>query len=131
VGITRARERLYVTRAVLRSAWGAPQYNPPSRFIEELPEKLVDWARAAPETLTAAPSLAAAADRARRSGRPAGPGGREVPTLSPGDRVSHDSFGLGTVVTVGGRPDDPEVTVDFGSSGVKRLVTRWAPLEKL
>ncbi len=45
VGITRARERLYFSRAVMRSAWGAPQWNPPSRFLEEIPGELIDWQR--------------------------------------------------------------------------------------
>jgi DNA helicase-2/ATP-dependent DNA helicase PcrA len=55
-----------------------------------------------------------------------------VVSLAPGDRVSHDSFGLGTVVAVGGRPDDPQVAVDFGAHvGQKRLMLRYAPLEKL
>ena len=48
VGITRARERLYVSRAVTRSAWGSPAFNPPSRFWEELPPELIDWRRAEP-----------------------------------------------------------------------------------
>ncbi len=47
VGVTRARERLYVSRAVVRSAWGAPQHNPASRFLDELPVDLVDWRRTA------------------------------------------------------------------------------------
>ena len=50
VGITRARQRLYLTRAVVRSAWGAPQHNPPSRFLAEIPEHLVDWRRLASAT---------------------------------------------------------------------------------
>ena len=45
VGITRARQRLYLSRAVTRSAWGQPQYNPPSRFTDELPAELVRWER--------------------------------------------------------------------------------------
>ncbi len=45
VGVTRAQRRLYVSRAVVRSAWGAPSHNPPSRFIDELPVDLVDWRR--------------------------------------------------------------------------------------
>ncbi|HCU51002.1 MAG TPA: DNA helicase PcrA, partial [Micromonosporaceae bacterium] len=47
VGITRARRRLYLSRSVTRSAWGQPQYNPASRFLEELPSELVDWQRTA------------------------------------------------------------------------------------
>ena len=46
VGITRARQRLYVSRATMRSSWGAPSYNPASRFLAEIPEKLVEWERA-------------------------------------------------------------------------------------
>src|SRR5690606_5247071 len=45
VGITRARQRLYVSRAEVRTAWGSPSYNPPSRFLQELPPELVEWRR--------------------------------------------------------------------------------------
>ena len=47
VGITRARQRLYVTRAGVRVTWGQPQHNPPSRFLDEIPENLIDWRRIA------------------------------------------------------------------------------------
>lgn len=50
VGITRAREKLYLSRAVIRSAWGNPQPNPPSRFLTEIPEDCVDWLREEPES---------------------------------------------------------------------------------
>ncbi|WP_344243324.1 DNA helicase PcrA [Actinocorallia libanotica] len=124
VGITRARERLHVSRAVMRSSWGAPQMNPPSRFLGEIPEPLVSWKQAAPRGT--APSLAS-------SGRPARPAsGRPAPSLAPGDRVTHDSFGLGTVVSVDGSADKAAASVDFGGDyGVKRLVLRYAPIEKL
>ncbi len=127
VGITRARERLYVTRAVMRSAWGAPQYNPPSRFVEELPAHLLDWRRLPASSPASAPALAAAAAKPGvRS-----PGTREVIALAPGDRVSHDTFGLGTVVSTRGAADKAQAEVDFGASGVKWLLLRYAPLEKL
>jgi DNA helicase-2/ATP-dependent DNA helicase PcrA len=131
VGITRARERLYVTRAMMRSAWGAPQYNPPSRFVAELPDKVLDWARTEPARSTQAPALGAAARKAERRGQLGGPGTRDVPSLATGDRVTHDTFGLGTVIAVSGSADDPQVVVDFGSAGVKHLVVRFAPLQKL
>ncbi len=131
VGITRARSRLYVTRATSRSAWGAPSYNPASRFLDELPDHLVDWRReaTAPTQWTRRP---AASDRFRsstvaaRSSR-----SREVPSLDPGDRVSHDSFGLGTVIALEGQGDNAVASVDFGSQGVKRLLLRYAPVDKL
>jgi DNA helicase-2/ATP-dependent DNA helicase PcrA len=54
-----------------------------------------------------------------------------VVSLTPGERVTHDTFGLGTVVSVSGEGDRAEATIDFGSSGVKRLLLRYAPVEKL
>jgi DNA helicase-2/ATP-dependent DNA helicase PcrA len=58
-------------------------------------------------------------------------GTRPVPSLEPGDRVVHDSFGMGTVVTVEGVADKAVASIDFGSSGVKRLLLRYSPVEKL
>jgi len=71
-------------------------------------------------------AAAARADVAAKS-KPA----REVPSLSPGDRVAHDTFGLGTVVTVEGVAEKAVASIDFGSEGVKRLLLRYAPVEKL
>src|SRR5450631_3618986 len=62
VGITRARRRLYLSRAVVRAAWGAPSYNPPSRFLDEVPEELLEWERVA-STVTSQPAAAALAWR--------------------------------------------------------------------
>jgi DNA helicase II / ATP-dependent DNA helicase PcrA len=56
---------------------------------------------------------------------------REVPSLSPGDRVLHDSFGMGSVVSLDGMGDNAVASIDFGSEGVKRLLLRYAPVEKL
>jgi DNA helicase-2/ATP-dependent DNA helicase PcrA len=126
VGITRARERLYLTRAVARAWFGRPAYHKQSRFLSEVPAQLIDWRRS--ESLAAAP----AAERlARRPGVNA-LGNRRVPHLEPGDRVTHDSYGLGTVLSVEGRGDDPEAKIDFGGDyGIKHLVLRYAPIEKL
>jgi DNA helicase-2/ATP-dependent DNA helicase PcrA len=126
VGITRARERLYLSRSVMRSAWGSPQWNPPSRFLEEIPDELIDWARADAGPTAPEPSIARAKPLPGRS-----PGNRTVISLDPGDRVTHDTFGLGTVVTTAGAADKAEATIDFGDAGVKRLLLRYAPVEKL
>ena len=132
VGVTRARSRLYVTRATVRSAWGAPSHNPPSRFLEEIPENLIDWRRTGLPSFTSAYTprqvqqtfkTSSVSARSKRS--------REVISLNPGDRVVHDSFGMGTVVTVDGAGDKAVASVDFGSGGVKRLLLRYAPVEKL
>ena len=149
VGVTRARERLYVSRAVVRSAWGAPSHNPGSRFLDELPVDLVDWRRTeAAQTRWARPDLAGGS--AARLGSPTAAGrrnfsaaavradaaarakpAREIPSLEPGDRVLHDSFGMGTVVALEGVADKAVASIDFGSEGVKRLLLRYAPVEKL
>ena len=135
VGITRAREKLYVTRSHLRMAWGQTSYNPPSRFLEELPPHLMDWRRLG-STVTSTPALSRAADRvAAGQGRgPArkAPGLRQVPHLEVGDRVTHDAFGLGTVTGTKGVGDSAQAEVDFGAgTGRKWLLLRYAPLEKL
>jgi DNA helicase-2/ATP-dependent DNA helicase PcrA len=126
VGITRAEQRLYVTRAIARTWWGRPSYHQQSRFLSEIPEALIEWRRS--EAAAAPP----ASERlARRPGVQA-VGNRSVPSLHAGDRVNHDSYGLGTVLSVEGRGDDPEAKIDFGGDyGIKHLVLRYAPIEKL
>ncbi|MER7750406.1 DNA helicase PcrA [Kitasatospora sp. NPDC097643] len=155
VGLTRARQRLYLTRSVLRSAWGQPAYNPASRFLEEIPDNLVEWKRTgaaqAPaqrgyssgsswgkspsgggssrgSSATSASPKAGWGQSARRGGKVVE---REAVSLAVGDRVTHDTFGLGTVVGVTGVGDRAQATVDFGSEGRKQLLLRYAPVEKL
>jgi DNA helicase-2/ATP-dependent DNA helicase PcrA len=126
VGITRAMERLYVTRAATRTWFGRPGYHKQSRFLSEIPAELIQWRRD-----ESAASQPASERLARRPGVRA-IGNRPVPSLQPGDRVNHDSYGLGTVLSVEGRGDDPEAKIDFGGDyGIKHLVLRYAPIEKL
>jgi DNA helicase II / ATP-dependent DNA helicase PcrA len=136
VGITRAQRRLYLTRSMQRSTWGAPSYNPPSRFLEEVPDSLVDWTRAEPKRFMPAGGgrsySSSPAALPGMAARRTGPGNRPIPALKPGDRVSHDTFGLGTVVSTAGLGDNAQAKVDFGAStGQKTFVLRYAPLEKL
>ncbi|MEK2489550.1 DNA helicase PcrA [Kitasatospora purpeofusca] len=160
VGLTRARQRLYLTRSVLRSAWGQPAYNPASRFLEEIPETLVEWKRTGGAPAPAARGFSSGSSWGGRSS--GGSGGssrggsargaaaaspkagwgqsarragaaveREVVALAVGDRVTHDTFGLGTVVATSGVGDKAQATVDFGTEGRKQLLLRYAPVEKL
>ncbi|MFE2097527.1 MULTISPECIES: DNA helicase PcrA [unclassified Streptomyces] len=142
VGITRARERLYLTRSTLRSAWGQPSYNPPSRFLEEIPSAHVEWKRtgaAAPVSSGPASGIAASLSSSRSRSSAAGASGfatrrasdRPAVSLAVGDRVTHDQFGLGTVVAVSGVEDKAQATIDFGDGKPKRLLLRYAPVEKL
>ena len=127
VGITRARERLYLTRTVMRGSWGRPAVHPPSKFLAEIPARLIHWRRSeASVTVPPASERVASRPGVRVTGN------REVPVLSPGDRVTHDAFGLGTVVSVGGAGERAEAKIDFGGDhGVKHLILRYAPIEKL
>jgi DNA helicase-2/ATP-dependent DNA helicase PcrA len=133
VGITRARERLYVSRAAVRSAWGAPSYNPASRFLDELPADLVQWRRSEATGMTAGGRAASTPAIARLAATPGvrSLGNRPVIHLETGDRVTHDTFGLGTVVRVEGEGDKAMAHVDFRDEGTKRLLLRYAPVEKL
>ncbi|MET7438350.1 DNA helicase PcrA [Streptomyces sp. NPDC004082] len=143
VGITRARERLYLTRSSMRSAWGQPSYNPPSRFLEEIPDAHLEWKRtgsmgpvsSGPVSGVAA-SLSSSRSRSAASGASGfatrrGVAEKPVVSLAVGDRVTHDQFGLGTVVGVKGTGANAEATVDFGEPKPKRLLLRYAPVEKL
>ncbi|MFE9772504.1 DNA helicase PcrA [Streptomyces sp. NPDC005931] len=142
VGITRARERLYLTRSTMRSAWGQPSYNPPSRFLEEIPATHVEWKRTGASTPMAsgpASGVAASLSSSRSRSSASGASGfatrrtaeKPVVSLAVGDRVTHDQFGLGTVVAVKGTGANAEATIDFGDTKPKRLLLRYAPVEKL
>ncbi len=142
VGITRARERLYLTRSAMRSAWGQPSYNPPSRFLEEIPAQHVDWKRTgATSPVSSGPVSAVAASLSSSRSRSSASGAsgfatrrtseKPVVQLAVGDRVTHDQFGLGTVMAVKGTGANAEATIDFGETKPKRLLLRYAPVEKL
>lgn len=132
VGITRARERLYLSRAKVRSSWGQPMLNPESRFLREIPEDLIDWRR----TDTAPSALSPSAPMAGRFGpprsAPSGGGGKRAPVvLAAGDRVNHDKYGLGRVEEVSGVGESAMSLIDFGSAGRVKLMHNHAPVQKL
>ncbi|MEV7444199.1 DNA helicase PcrA [Streptomyces sp. NPDC091204] len=154
VGITRARERLYLTRSSMRSAWGTPSYNPPSRFLEEIPTEYLQWKRTGATQKPAGPMRSSgygssASGKATFGTSPeaflsssrtkSGPSGfatrraadKPVIALVVGDRVTHDQFGLGTVMEVKGAGADAQATIDFGDDKPKRLLLRYAPVQKL
>ncbi|MGO9506554.1 MAG: DNA helicase PcrA [Mycobacterium sp.] len=132
VGIARARQRLYVSRAIVRSSWGQPMLNPESRFLREIPQELIDWRRLAPK-----PSFSAPVSGAGRFGAPraaptrTGAGKRPLLVLEPGDRVTHDKYGLGRVEEVSGVGESAMSLIDFGSSGRVKLMHNHAPVAKL
>lgn len=186
VGITRAKRKLYLTRAVVRSSWGQPQSNPQSRFLEEIPAHLLNVLREAPEFDddddwsygssgrswgagggsqwgagnrswgTGSREGKSSAQHAGRGGgsrsgrygdvqkrwgspvetrrvapKTASPRHSSVISVEKGDRVVHDKYGLGKVMEVTGVGPSATALVDFGSSGVVRLMLVAAPIEKL
>lgn len=119
VGITRAQDRLYLTSAWSRMLFGGSNYNPPSRFLKEVPERL----------------MVKAGKRQRRSPVDRAAASGPISTVSadqvgPGDRVRHLKWGLGTVREIVGDGDRAEAEVMFDTQGKKRLLLAWAPLEK-
>jgi DNA helicase II / ATP-dependent DNA helicase PcrA len=119
VGLTRAQERLYLTHADHRTLWGGTSYNPPSRFLDELPAELVEQRGA-----TRA-SSAAARVRDREMAEIAGQ------EFRVGDTVMHSKFGRGRLVALEGEGERAEATVDFDSEGRKHLVLAYAPLVRV
>ncbi len=136
VGITRARQRLYVSRAMVRSAWGQPMANPASRFLQEIPDHLVNWRRLEPQRNESRSMFGAqrtggdsaqatlSARGMRSTGFRGWGGGADKTTLvlAVGDRVSHDKYGVGTVVASDGAGPRATATIDFGTAGTVRLM---------
>jgi len=132
VGITRARQRLYVSRAKVRSSWGQPMLNPESRFLREIPQELIDWRRTDPTPSFSAPVSGAGRFGAPRPSPTRGAAGkRPLLVLAPGDRVTHDKYGLGRVEEVSGIGESAMSLIDFGSSGRVKLMHNHAPVAKL
>ncbi|MET3427187.1 DNA helicase-2/ATP-dependent DNA helicase PcrA [Actinoplanes tereljensis] len=156
VGITRARQRLYLSRAVTRAAWGQPQYNPPSRFTDELPPELIRWERTAGNYTSWSGTGGgvggrAGGDRSRGGGFAGGtPKAQQLasrlgidasklataselpqaPKVSVGERVNHQRYGLGRVVAIEGQGPSARAQIDFGDQ-VMWLILRHAPIEKI
>ena len=131
VGITRARERLYLTHAWCRTLWGSTQYNPPSRFLKEIPEHLVSLIESQPSR-TPGRGRESIVDAALR-GSPAAPAkttGAENLGIAVGDDVVHGKWGEGVVLEVMGSGDKAEAVVRFPDVGEKRLLLAWTPLKK-
>jgi len=153
VGLTRARERLYLTRAEQRSLWGQAQYNPASQFLEEVPSELIDWKRegsgggmgfgfgnAAVNFATSRYERgshwgAGTSGSTPQRGHNAAPvskqrvvQNKDITVPKVGQSVKHSAFGLGTVIALEGAGDKTVAKVQFPDSE-KRLLLRYAPLE--
>ncbi|AYF73027.1 DNA helicase PcrA [Nocardia yunnanensis] len=151
VGITRARQRLYLTRAVVRSGWGQPVSNPESRFLQEIPGHLLDWRRLEPAPSQTSRGFRRRGDddglerdwtrgdgwsesrpglggRGERRPAPAAAGKKNNAglVLAVGDRVNDDKYGLGRVIAAEGFGSLATVTIDFGTAGKIRLIPQYS-----
>jgi DNA helicase II / ATP-dependent DNA helicase PcrA len=119
VGITRAEEELVLTSAQMRTLFGNIQMNPPSRFLNEIPAHLLETVSR--RQMTASRPVVS---------RPQVNGA--VGVWKVGDRANHRKWGIGTVVSVRGEGDDQELDIAFPSPiGIKRLLAKFAPIEKV
>jgi DNA helicase-2/ATP-dependent DNA helicase PcrA len=119
VGITRAEEELVLTNAQMRTLFGNIQMNRPSRFLDEIPAHLL-------ETVSRGkPSVSRSASARLQAGG-------AIRVWKVGDRANHRKWGIGTVVSVRGEGDDQELDIAFPSPiGIKRLLAKFAPIEKV
>ncbi len=153
VGLTRAKNDLYLTRALARRSWAGTEAetNEPSRFLEEIPEELLERDTSEKTPAAAAPGewryepVESAGSQARRSGRaswprrrrseddltPRPPRRRRDPDYPTGCEVRHATFGAGTVVAVDGAGTDKKIVVQFTGYGRKTLMERYAGLERV
>jgi DNA helicase II / ATP-dependent DNA helicase PcrA len=117
VGVTRARKRLYLTHAWQRSLFGASNYNPPSRFLSEIPGDLLR-------------SLDQTRDQGGGRVREKQGFGHEPLAVSEGDTIYHDKWGEGVVLDVSGAGPRAEATIAFEDVGEKRVMLAYAPLSR-
>ncbi|KAB7705262.1 DNA helicase PcrA [Bacillus aerolatus] len=129
VGITRAEEELYLTNAQMRTLYGRTNMNPVSRFISEIPADLIDDLAASQRVNT---SFGLKTQPARRPVmRPQVKTAGSGADWKVGDKASHKKWGTGTVVSVKGSGDSVELDIAFPSpTGIKRLLAKFAPIEK-
>ncbi|WAC54434.1 UvrD-helicase domain-containing protein [Gordonia sp. SL306] len=150
VGITRAKERLYLTRSVMRSSWGQPVSNPESRFLQEIPQHLLDWRRTEPRRsasrhLSSSGGVFGRGDSGFGGGGFGGDRGRSSYSSDPtrgrnkqvhydvGDRISHPKYGMGKAVAKEGSGATERITFDFGGNvgRVTLLTAGGLPGDKL
>ncbi len=153
VGMTRARQKLWLTYAKMRKVWGQDQMNPPSRFIDEIPQNLVDFKSMAPRM----PAFASRSGVFNANSQNYSPSwnskapfrqdeSQEFPDYefdshsqesgnsslyNKGQKVKHPTFGVGTIFSVEGSGDQTKVGVMFSDQTIKKFVVKYARLEKI
>ncbi|PAB58554.1 DNA helicase PcrA [Anaeromicrobium sediminis] len=130
VGITRAEEMLFITHARMRMLYGKTNYNPISRFIEEIDSALLDRDKEAIQTKDRK-ALAPGAGIYRGTTINEAPKATKKASsenVHPGAKVMHDKFGMGTVISIKDKAGDKEITIAFHNAGIKKLMLGYAPI---
>jgi DNA helicase II / ATP-dependent DNA helicase PcrA len=127
VGMTRAKDRLYLFHAFRRHLFGSANLNLPSRFLKDIPPNLVDGSAGIPQGV---PGGGIAPARAIEAARPSAPV-ELVQRYQPGDQVEHRSWGRGTVLKSTMTRTDEEIIVKFDRVGMKILAVSLAPIVKV
>jgi DNA helicase-2/ATP-dependent DNA helicase PcrA len=133
VGITRAEQCLYITNAQMRTLFGRTNMNPVSRFISEIPVNVLENANQEKEKQKQSPFSSARPERRTPVMRPISTttGGESI-GWQVGDKAQHKKWGIGTVVSVKGEGESKELDIAFPSpTGIKRLLAKFAPIEKV
>jgi DNA helicase-2/ATP-dependent DNA helicase PcrA len=128
VGMTRARERLYLVNASMRRLHGSTRFDPPSRFLSEIPSELLEGARPAGARRPTAPPAPLEPRVDYNAGQWTSD---ELPPVRAGQRVAHPIFGEGTILELSGAGSSTKIRVRFDRAGVKTIVLRYAQLELL
>ncbi len=129
VGLTRAKERLFLTSAEYRTIYGSTARTMPSRFLQDIPEELLEpMGPVAPRHITWESADVGRSPAAQQILEEAG---LEEPPFRAGDKVRHPTFGQGMVVSVNGAGEDMVISVAFPAKGIKKLDPAYASLEKV
>ena len=137
VGITRAMDRLYITYALGRGLFGSTSHNPPSRFLQELPQDGVERNDMSGGVITPFADIKKTPQRVQgprftATQSPAfSASKREMLQLAEGDKVQHPAFGAGTVLHVTGAGDGVVAEIDFAQKGIKRIALKYAAMKKV
>ena len=123
VGMTRACKRLYLTHAVMRTIYGKTQFSIPSRFLDEIPEELLDKPQDRKPSLSDQSTPSPGPDDEKKINKKT--------TYGPGDKISHRKWGIGTIISVEGEGEDAIAKVAFNGLGIKDLLLALAPVDKV
>jgi DNA helicase-2/ATP-dependent DNA helicase PcrA len=144
VGITRARRKLYLSNARMRTIYGRTTMFPPSRFLEEIPSHMLEKFSGRQQTAYVASTTGrsgGAADKLQTmplKTTPATPMPHQQ-VIKPqagvawqaGDKAQHGKWGIGTVVDIRGTGENQEVRIAFPGQGIKQLMVKFAPISKV